>query len=133
MKFSSSAVGTQKSAPAAFARRSHSGRFSFDSPTSVSMTTSSSAFPSSRSTCSISWRSTNQKLSMRSNRNVMPMTGFCSSSQKQAPSIFKPARGSTKTRRTPASARTCGTWRTSSGDNTRAFNFSIPTASFAFE
>ena len=77
-------------------------------------------WPSLLSTCSISWRRTNQKLSTRSDRIDSPMTGEYLSSQKQTPSIFAVGRHSTITRRIPHSERMPGTFLVSSGSTRMA-------------
>src|SRR5437868_6744627 len=79
MRESSSAFGTHSSAPASLALCSSGG--SELQPdlatrsTSTSISSSVLPFPSPERTCISSWPSTNQKLSLRSKRVVIPTTG----------------------------------------------------------
>jgi hypothetical protein len=90
MKCSSEDCGTQKSAAASFATRSSSGMLlpALAQLSSSSISNNAIARPCCRNTCSISCRRTNQKLSMRSSRNDIPITGERSFRQKQTPSTL---------------------------------------------
>ena len=114
MNKSNSPLGTQKSAAASLAARSSIGSSPSVAPSMFSSMISRDC-PSFRRTCSISCRRTNQKLSMRSCRIRIPITGDCLSNQKQTPSILVLGRHSTTMNLTPHSAMMRGTLRVSSG------------------